>query len=540
MVFSLTKYCGMLGKPLVLSLLFFLAGCASSDRSINDYKWESLEGWLKSKQYSPVNNNVANQKLGKENEGHIISENNKKYSIDSMDPLIGSQIPGLEQRLSISVTPDSNISSIIKSLAEIGEFSVVIQGNFQSLATINIKKRCIRSILQELALANNLRYAVQDSTIIVQPDSCYSVTYNLPFISMKRSFTSSMLIPRELSNLKSDEVSSTSSKDNDLKEEFNADFWQELQKNLQVVIDNCNKLFNPHIIKDKATCNFVITQHTGAITVHCSRKGHKLVEQFIKTVAKALTAQVTIEAKVLEIQLNNRFKSGIDWSLFNKFKMKAGSSGYGDFAHLLVDGDHFSILLSMLETFGSVKTLSSPRVSVLNNQVALLKVAENFVYFNSKLQFNHNVYKNHKSKSKTLLPEMEYINEIKTVPVGIIVSLQPSINLERGEVTLSMRPSITKVVRTANMPKLLDGDTTNNIVPVVEVREINSLIKLKNGEAAVLGGLIQEQDNNAYSGLPQGHKWSFFSSLAGQKQRESTRSELVIIIKANIINEDAQ
>ncbi|MFN9938981.1 MAG: type II and III secretion system protein, partial [bacterium] len=148
-----------------------------------------------------------------------------------------------------------------------------------------------------------------------------------------------------------------------------------------------------------------------------------------------------------------------------------------------------------LQEFGFVRTLSSPRITVMNNQTAILKVAQNKVYF--RLNYDK-IYNSLNNRENTTVS-----SDIQTVPIGLIMLVQPSIDLNTGEILLFLRPSISRLTKTVSDPAIdiafnssinIDSNKltspTQSMIPVVEVREIDSVLRLHNKEMAILGGLM--------------------------------------------------
>jgi general secretion pathway protein D len=191
--------------------------------------------------------------------------------------------------------------------------------------------------------------------------------------------------------------------------------------------------------------------------------------------------------------------------------------------------------LSLIEKFGTTKTLSNPRLTVMNNQNAVLKIGENRVFF--RLKYNQ-VYLDPLRKSDREGSGIITANsEIQTVPIGITLSVQPSINLDTGDITLSIRPTITNSHKNIADPAVQITSKDHNIkseIPIIEVRELDSVLTMKSGNIAIIGGLMQEKSKDQTAGIP-GTSGSFFEGLFGNSEYERTLTELVVFLKATIL-----
>jgi len=200
----------------------------------------------------------------------------------------------------------------------------------------------------------------------------------------------------------------------------------------------------------------------------------------------------------------------------------------------------FSGLLKEIEEFGASRTLSSPRLTVMNNQTAILKVAQNQVYF--RLNYD---------KQLNLAGNRESINvssDIQTVPIGLVMSVQPSIDHDTGDIILSLRPTISRLTHSVSDPAV-DIAFANarsqstiqpkpSLIPVVEVREIDSILRLQSGEIAVLGGLMETRTTHGTAKPPFVGDFPLVNQLFGASADGDEIVELVILLRASII-EDA-
>ncbi len=296
---------------------------------------------------------------------------------------------------------------------------------------------------------------------------------------------------------------------------------------------------------------YTINRQAGSLTVLATERQHRLIKEFIKRLEYSASAQVLIEAKILEVTLNDQYQSGIDWNKFGGTAL-SGAANFGgispgsgsasfDFKKNTITGLNIDLDLavSLMQEFGITRTLSSPRLHAMNNQQAVLTFARNEVYFTVSVE------KQNVTTTGTADTTYSISSTINTVPIGIIMSLLPSINRETGEITLSVRPTLSRVVDRVVDPGLtlakalndLDVDVENRI-PVVEVRELDSILKLKSGQVMVIGGLMEDKNINNESGIPGAQEVPVLGHLFKGEDRERSTSELVIFIRATMIGQD--
>jgi len=207
-----------------------------------------------------------------------------------------------------------------------------------------------------------------------------------------------------------------------------------------------------------------------------------------------------------------------------------------------------NVAVAMTQQFGTTRTLSSPRLTAINNQQAVLTFATNKVFFNCTAQAGTVIANTGTTGSSATQPTVSCTQQ--TVPVGVIMSIVPSINLNTQEVTLNVRPTLTRQVDTVQNPgnllaaatvdtsKLPAGTTINADVPIIEVRELDSVMKIKSGGVMVIGGLMEDSTRNTQTGIPGAGEIPIFGNLFKARSDDSAKHELVIFIKATILNTD--
>jgi general secretion pathway protein D len=195
-------------------------------------------------------------------------------------------------------------------------------------------------------------------------------------------------------------------------------------------------------------------------------------------------------------------------------------------------------ILNALEEFGSMRTISNPRITAMNNQAAVLKVAQNHVYF--KLNYDK-TYASSDSKRE----DIAVSSDIKTVPIGLVMFVQPSIDISNNTITLFLRPTITKLAREVQDPAVdiairsINSEDKNKYepskIPITEVREVASVLRLNDGEIAVLGGFMEVRSSKNKAGLPLIKDIPFAGELASSYGMGDNIIELVILIRVKII-----
>ncbi|HTH95412.1 MAG TPA: type II and III secretion system protein [Rhodocyclaceae bacterium] len=288
----------------------------------------------------------------------------------------------------------------------------------------------------------------------------------------------------------------------------------------------------------REAASVIVHAETGVVTVRATGRQHEKVQEFLDHVTHSARRQVMIEATIVEVELGDAWQQGIDWS-----RLRADGSGFSIRAPITANATHtqnpfvigysdksnpldVTLTLNLLEQFGSVKVLSSPRLSVLNNQAALLKVVENKVYFTVKADLAAaTVTGGQATKAITTTPQ--------SVSVGLVMMVMPQIS-ESDVVTLNVRPSITSIASYVPDPNP-EIATIGNHIPEIRTREIESTLRVGDGQVAVLGGLMQEHANRNTSRIPGLGMVPLLGELFTRRDNAMYKSELVVFLRPVVI-----
>lgn len=240
---------------------------------------------------------------------------------------------------------------------------------------------------------------------------------------------------------------------------------------------------------------------------------------------------------IAEVTLSDRYQAGVQWSkltgehltaLFNP--LGANLTNPPSFALSYtgnVGGDPLTVTLKALETFGDVSVLLSPRIMTLNNQPAVLRVADERVYVITDVETIENREINETRRIFTV--------DVNTVPEGVVLSVTPFVD-ENDVVTLNIRPTITRVLDFIEFsnPTLNDAGVVNRI-PELQVREMETLLRVSSGNAAVIGGLMQDRVNKSREGLPLIGNTPLIGDLFSYRDETHAKTELVLFIRPLVV-----
>ncbi len=308
--------------------------------------------------------------------------------------------------------------------------------------------------------------------------------------------------------------------------------------------------------KYEPAVNVNANKETGVLIVRATARQHKKVQEFIDKVMSTARRQVLIEATIAEVSLNSNYQQGINWSAlalggkgFNLTQLgTAGlpSASTGNMITMAYNNatskvGNISGAVKLLDSFGDVKVLSSPKLSVMNNQTATLKVVDNKIYFTVSVTPG--------TTSTTGTTQPTFTTTPVPVAVGFTMNVTPEIS-DSDSVTINVRPTITRIIGYVNdpNPSLANPCGFNvtagcsiaavvNKVPEIRTREMESIIRVNSGQIAVLGGLMQDEINNLSDGVPVVDNIPGIGNIFKNRNDTKTKTELVIFLRPIVIKD---
>ncbi len=300
----------------------------------------------------------------------------------------------------------------------------------------------------------------------------------------------------------------------------------------------------------------IVNREAGIMNVRATNKQHEKVQDFLDKVMTSIKRQVLIEATIVEVRLNDSFQAGIDWSRLNngptnsgfQFRQQLGSqaninapangfsttnNAFGDptnagfvagYLNPISRIGNIAASINLLEQFGTTKVLSSPKLMVLNNQTAVLKVVDNIVYFTVQAQQSQGSVGGGILSTVTTTPN--------TVPVGVVMTVTPQIN-DTGNVNINVRPTVSRILSFKSDPN--PNLTVQSLIPEIQVREMESMLQILSGNIAVLGGLMQDDILTNDDKVPGLSKIPGVGKIFTGKNDANRKTELIIFLRPTVI-----
>ncbi len=445
------------------------------------------------------------------------------------------------------------VRDLLFELARDAKVNVDIHPDIQGTVTLNAIDQTFQQIMDRIARQIDLRYQLHGPNLLVSPDTPYWRNYPIDYVNMSRDSVSEVSVATQIattggsvgensggsgSNSKGGNVSLTK-----LTNAGNNHFWEMIETNIQAILGISASDSSTSEGNDEGKIKPLVISNpmSGLLSVRATKRDHQQVQGFLDKVMNSALRQVLVEMTIVEVELSDRYQAGVDWKSLatgtglSLFSNLIGANLVRDtppvfslkYTHTKSSGRTISSTLRMLETFGNVKVLSSPKVMTLNNQTALLKVVDEKVYFT----VDHETIVGTNGTSDRDI----FTSKLHTIPVGLVMSVTPQIASD-DNVTLNIRPTISRITGYATDPvPKLQGKDFNNLVPEIQIRELESLLQVANGQMVVMGGLMQNKISKDKDGVPGISEVSGIGDLFSYRNEKFTKTELIIFLRPTVV-----
>ncbi len=546
--------------------LLLLAGCAadkSRNQTLDAIRQEMSQAALASAQ--PVKQDAVNEAL-------LPPLNFTMPKIDNKP---------LETKFDLAVN-NTPVTQVLMAIVAGTRYSLLLHPDVAGNISLNLKDVTVFEAFDAIREMYGYDYKVDGARIFVQPLTLQTRIFQVNYLTGNRAGTSSLRVTSsaltdnssgttggaattanqgttivgggggDSKNLKFERGSDNSSK---ITTTTSTDFWDELSRALHTIVGT------------ELGRSVVISPMSGVIVIRALPEELKNVTAYLKASQISIERQVILEAKIIDVQLNDSYQSGVNWGALNFMKsagvgalgnipassaimgqvgnigapavwtgQQAGGLNIASAATLLSGGvatgafalslttNNFGALINFLESQGDVHVLSSPRIATLNNQKAVLKVGTD-EFFVTEISGGSQATANVAGTAPT----------VKMQPFfsGIALDVTPRID-ENNEIILHVHPSVSSVT-TVNKVLNLGVTTGTYTLPLASssVSETDSIVRARDGQIVAIGGLMRQDSTNGESGIP-----GLSKSIFGQTSKVSNKRELVILIKPTVVDND--
>ena len=444
------------------------------------------------------------------------------------------------------VVNDVPVKELLFALARDAAVNVDVHPDVNGSVTMNAIDQTLDQILDRISNQVPVRFEQKGETLVVGPDSAYLKTYRVDYVNLSRTTKSNVSVATQVSTVGSfdatdsggggggtDENQSTT----DVTTTSENLFWETLVDTVKTIVGNTSGDADgdSQVSTSGGTTDVTANREAGILVVRATGRHHREVQGYLDEVMSSAKRQVLIEATIVEVTLNDRYRAGVDFQRLlgnSTIQQSLIGANLGAAPFLLLELANapvgnpkrdIAVTARLLKEFGNVRVLSTPTIMALNNQTAIFKVVENRVFFTVESDTTQN--------QTTTLTTVETTPH--TVPIGLVMSVTPQID-QNDEVTLNVRPTITRTigagVRDPNPALQIESR-----IPEIAVRELESVLRLRSGQVAVLGGLMQDQTDNGTSGIPGLSEISGVGELFKFRDDNYVKSELVVFLRPTVV-----
>jgi len=497
-------------------------------------------------------------------------------------PMLPQPKPAVRPETYSVVVNNVRVQELLFALARDARLNVDIHPDLTGTVTLNAIDQTLPQLLTRIARQVDMRYEIDGPNLVVMRDTPFLRVYRVDYVNMARDSRSIATVSTQVTG---GLVSQSTSGQNNSTATINSvsanKFWDTLVGNIKEILQETDKIIPaappptpssttspapggvpatpptgspgtpaPASATFREAASVIANPETGILNIRATSRQHEKVQEFLDNVMTNARRQVLIEATVAEVQLNNQYQRGIDWQRLRSGTVAPGVPSFGQGTSGLEFGQtsagtpagintnafvfggaitslNFNFALKFLESFGDVRVLSSPKISVLNNQTAVLKVVDNLVYFTIQAQSTAN-------QTSTLTT---FTTTLNSVPVGFIMSLVPQIS-DTDTVVLNLRPTISrKIGDVADPNPSLAAAGVTSLVPVIQTREMESVLRVQSGQVAVLGGLMQDAVTNIEDTIPGVRDLPGIGQIFSQRKDLNQKTELVIFLRPVVIKD---
>lgn len=467
-----------------------------------------------------------------------------------------------ERRFDV-VANNAPAREVLVGLAEGTGYSIVVHPDVTGALSVDLKSVTVLEALEVLRTVHGYSYQRDGNRIMILGQGLRTQIFPVNYLTMtRRGFSSTSVAAAQLSSSGGSSGGSGSSSNNNsgsnsqdsvgagVQTTTDSAFWVELKNTLEALVgseDGRKVIINP--------------QASLAI-VRALPRELDLVHDYLGLAQENLNRQVVLEAKVLEVELSDGFQSGINWAKMHEsngeraiISQTGGGTllngtasstiddtnglligdgtlevnSFGGIFALAVMDDAFGAFIELLQTQGEVQTLSSPRVSTVNNQKAVIKVGgdEFFITGISNSQ-------NTTGATTTETPEVE----LQAFFSGIALDVTPQID-ENNNIILHIHPTVSEVAQ-SNKTFVLNDKNFSLPLAASKVQESDNVVRAQSGQVIVIGGLMKEAISDEEASVPLLGDLPLVGNLFKHIKTSRVKKELVILLKPTVMGSDDQ
>lgn len=457
----------------------------------------------------------------------VQQERPERLPAEKLPGLIVTEIEGKREpeRLYSFSLRDADIREVLMALSKQTSFNIVADQDIQGRVTVDLRNVTMAEALDTLTELLDLSYRIRQNVIRVSKPAPETRIFSLQYVNLKRTGSSSTTAQIGTGGAVSGATGTTgtttggvggTSGSTTTTTATDVDLWRDVEAGVTKLLSPAGKM-----VVDKQGSNILVTDLP---------KFLDRIASFIESVEGSVQRQVLIEARIVEVTLTGDYQFGLDWGAIAQAAALRGAStisagkilaqklapSSGNF-QIGVTSTDFTALLSVINSQGKLKVISSPKLATLNNQTAVIRAGTDEVFFETRVSETPSLTGT--QTSKTITP--------RTVTIGVVLGITPQIGAD-GTVILHIHPTVTEKRGEA---KSTIGDT----FPILDVREADMVVRAREGQVVIIGGLMQEKRSNTDNKVPLLGDLPAIGRLFSSTTQEARKTELVVLLSPTVM-----